>query len=415
VKLRRLALAALRSLARNRLRSLLTALGIVIGVAAVIVMVALGQGAQRRIQREIGGLGRNMLTVFSGAGQVGGVARGAGTLATLTLDDVERLREEASLLAHVSPLVRSGVQVVAGASNWSTTIVGVSPDYLEVRDWALVEGEPFTEREERTGAKVLLLGQRVAQELFGGEPALGERVRVGRVPFRVAGVLASKGVGGGGQDLDDLVMAPVGAVLGRLTRPDAPLQIHLSVADAERMDAAAVEVQEILRASHRLREGEEDDFTIRSQADLVAAATATTETLTMLLGGVAAVSLLVGGIGIMNIMLVSVTERTKRDRHPQGGRRQEPRRARALRDRPGPALDRAGEPVRDGRRSALRSRPGASRGEPRPDRGAAPRMSGARERRSRETEECERTMWFRRPPEGRWSRTPGADRDRGEG
>jgi putative ABC transport system permease protein len=311
VKLRRLALAALRSLARNRLRSLLTALGIVIGVAAVIVMVALGQGAQRRIQREIGGLGRNMLTVFSGAGQVGGVARGAGTLATLTLDDVERLREEASLLAHVSPLVRSGVQVVAGASNWSTTIVGVSPDYLEVRDWALVEGEPFTEREERTGAKVLLLGQRVAQELFGGEPALGERVRVGRVPFRVAGVLASKGVGGGGQDLDDLVMAPVGAVLGRLTRPDAPLQIHLSVADAERMDAAAVEVQEILRASHRLREGEEDDFTIRSQADLVAAATATTETLTMLLGGVAAVSLLVGGIGIMNIMLVSVTERTR--------------------------------------------------------------------------------------------------------
>jgi putative ABC transport system permease protein len=311
VKLRRLALAALRSLARNRLRSLLTALGIVIGVAAVIVMVALGQGAQRRIQREIGSLGRNMLTVFSGAGQVGGVARGTGTLATLTLDDVERLREEASLLAHVSPLVRTGVQVVAGARNWSTTIVGVSPDYLEVRDWALVEGETFTEREARTGAKVLLLGHRVALELFDQEPALGERVRVGRVPFRVAGVLASKGVGGGGQDLDDLVMAPVGAVLGRLTRPDAPLQIHLSVASADRMDAAAAEVQEILRASHRLREGEEDDFTIRSQADLVAAATATTETLTLLLGGVAAVSLLVGGIGIMNIMLVSVTERTR--------------------------------------------------------------------------------------------------------
>jgi putative ABC transport system permease protein len=311
MKLRRLALAALRSLGRNRLRSLLTALGIVIGVAAVIVMVALGQGAQRRIEREIGSLGRNMLTVHSGAGQFGGVARGAGTLATLTLADVERLRDDASLVAYVSPLVRTGVQVVAGSLNWSTTIVGVTSDYLEVRDWPLIEGEAFTEREVRGGAKLLLLGRRVAQELFGDRPAVGERVRVGNVPFRVAGVLAAKGVGGGGNDLDDLVMAPIGAVLGRLTRPDAPLQIHLSVVSADRMEAAQAEVAEILRASHKLRDGEEDDFTIRSQADLVSMATATTETLTLLLGGVAAVSLLVGGIGIMNIMLVSVTERTR--------------------------------------------------------------------------------------------------------
>ena len=311
MKLRRLALAALRSLARNRLRSLLTALGIVIGVAAVIVMVALGQGAQQRIERQIAGLGRNMLTVFSGAGQFGGVARGAGTLATLTLADVERLREEATLVAYVSPLVRTGVQVVAGSANWSTSIVGITPDYLAVREWPLAEGEPFSEREARSGAKLLLLGRRVAQELFGDRPAVGERVRVGSVPFRVAGVLTAKGVGGGGNDLDDVVMAPVGAVLGRLTRPDAPLQIHLSVADADRMEAALAEVAGILRASHKLRDGEEDDFTIRSQADLVSMATATTETLTLLLGGVAAVSLLVGGIGIMNIMLVSVTERTR--------------------------------------------------------------------------------------------------------
>ncbi|HSM51536.1 MAG TPA: ABC transporter permease [Thermoanaerobaculia bacterium] len=311
MKLRRLLQAALRSLGRNRLRSLLTALGIVIGVAAVIVMVALGRGAQLRIEREISALGRNMLTVFSGASQFGGVSRGVGSVPTLTLADAERLREDATLLSWVSPSVRTGAQAVAGGTNWPTTVFGVMPDYLEVRDWKVAEGEVFSDREGRAGAKVALLGATVARELFGEGSAVGERVRIGAVPFRVLGVLAPKGVSGFGSDQDDVVLAPIGAVLGRLTRANAPIQLHLSVASFDRMKEAEAEAREILRASHRLGEAEEDDFTVRSQADLASAATATTETLTLLLGGVAAVSLLVGGIGIMNIMLVSVTERTR--------------------------------------------------------------------------------------------------------
>jgi len=311
VKLRRLAIAALRSLGRNRLRSLLTALGIVIGVAAVIVMVALGRGARERIEREISSLGRNMLTVFSGASRFGGVSRGAGSGSSLTLADVERLREESTLAAWVSPLVRTGGQLVAGSTNWSTTVYGVSPDYLEIRDWKLAEGEAFSEREARAGAKVVLLGKTVKEELYGDGSPIGERIRIGSVPFRVIGVLAPRGVSGFGSDQDDVVLVPYGAVLGRLTRPDAPIQIYLSVASAEKMKAAEGEVEAILRAGHKLRESDDDDFNIRNQGDLVSAATATTETLTLLLGGVAAVSLLVGGIGIMNIMLVSVTERTR--------------------------------------------------------------------------------------------------------
>jgi putative ABC transport system permease protein len=313
VKFRRLLVSALVSIARNRLRSLLTALGIVIGVAAVIVMIAIGQGAKQRIEREIASLGRNMLTVFSGASQFGGVARGSGTTTSLSLDDVERVREEATLLAYASPVVRTGTQAIAGATNWSTSVVGVAPEYLAIREWKTVAGEAFSERDARVGAKVAVLGQTVAKELFGDDPtaAMGQKLRLGKVPFTVVGVLAAKGQSGFGNDQDDLVVAPIGAVLGRLTRPNVPMQIVLSVASSDRMKAAEDEVRQILRSSHKLRDGEEDDFTVRNQADLSAAATATTETLTLLLGGVAAVSLLVGGIGIMNIMLVSVTERTR--------------------------------------------------------------------------------------------------------
>ncbi|NLN12314.1 MAG: FtsX-like permease family protein [Acidobacteria bacterium] len=311
MKLRRLLKAALGSIGRNRLRSLLTALGIVIGVAAVIVMVALGRGAQLRIEREISALGRNMLTVFSGASMFGGVSRGVGSMPTLTLADADRLREDATLLAYVSPSVRTGAQAVAGGTNWPTSVYGVMPDYLDVREWKVAEGETFSDREGRAGAKVALLGATVARELFGESSPIGERVRIGSVPFRVIGVLSTKGVSGFGADQDDVVIAPIGAVLGRLTRPNAPIQLNLSVAAFDRMKDAEAEAREILRLSHRLGEAEEDDFTIRSQADLTSAATATTETLTLLLGGVAAVSLLVGGIGIMNIMLVSVTERTR--------------------------------------------------------------------------------------------------------
>jgi putative ABC transport system permease protein len=278
-------------------------------------MTGIGQGAKQRIEREIASLGRNMLTIFSGSSQMGGVARGAGTSTTLTLADAERLREEATLSAYVSPVVRTGTQAVAGGTNWSTQVMGTAPDYLAIRDWQLVAGEVFSERDARTGAKVVLLGQTVAKELFGdpldAQAALGQKLRLGKVPFSVIGVLAAKGQSGFGSDQDDVVIAPVNAVVGRLTRPNAPLQIVLSVVAADRMKAAEEEARQTLRVSHKLGEDEEDDFAIRNQADLSAAATATTETLTLLLGGVAAVSLLVGGIGIMNIMLVSVTERTR--------------------------------------------------------------------------------------------------------
>ena len=318
MKLRRLLRTALQSIARNRMRSLLTALGIVIGVAAVIVMIAIGQGAKQRIEREIASLGRNMLTVFSGSSQFGGVSRGGSSSTSLTLADVDRLRQDSTLVAYLSPSVRTGTQAVAGASNWATQVMGVSADYLSVREWKLVAGDGFSERDSRLGSKVAILGQTVARELFGGgDPAadlsgvVGQKLRLGKVPFTVIGVLAAKGQSGFGSDQDDVVIAPVGAVLGRLTRPNVSIQVVLSVISADRMKAAEDEVRQILRASHKLREGDEDDFTIRNQADLSAAATATTETLTLLLGGVAAVSLLVGGIGIMNIMLVSVTERTR--------------------------------------------------------------------------------------------------------
>ena len=306
---------ALRSLGLQKTRAILTMLGIVIGVAAVIVMIAIGQGARQRIERGISGLGRNMLTVYSGSQQFGGVARGAGTSTRLTLDDAARLREEATLVAYESPIVRSVVQVVAGDLNWSTMVMGVDPDYLAIRDWPLAAGEPFSDHDVRTGAKVALLGQAVARELYG-EPfdpraVVGRKLRLGKVPFTVVGVLAEKGESGFGGDQDDVVMAPINAVLGRLTRPGMPIQVVLSVASADRMKAAQEQARQILRSAHKLGEDEEDDFVIRSQADLAAAATATTETLTLLLGGVAAVSLLVGGIGIMNIMLVSVTERTR--------------------------------------------------------------------------------------------------------
>ena len=394
MKLRRLLKAALGSIGRNRLRSLLTALGIVIGVAAVIVMVALGRGAQLRIEREISALGRNMLTVFSGASMFGGVSRGVGSMPTLTLADADRLREDATLLAYVSPSVRTGAQAVAGGTNWPTSVYGVMPDYLDVREWKVAEGETFSDREGRAGAKVALLGATVARELFGESSPIGERVRIGSVPFRVIGVLATKGVSGFGADQDDVVIAPIGAVLGRLTRPNAPIQLNLSVAAFDRMKDAEAEAREILRLSHRLGEVREDDFTIRP-ADLTSAATATTRPHAAAAGGCG--SLLVGGSGHEYVRLVTGGPG---DRHPlavpprdilpsscRGARahrgalpasapwRRPPSSVSALPDRRvrlDPHRHRGG-----GRHRPLRHRPGPPRRQPRPDRGAAARVRGS--------------------------------------
>jgi len=302
---------ALRSITRNRMRSLLTSLGIIIGVCAVIVMVAIGEGSQARIERQIASLGTNVLIVFPGASRMGGVSRGAGSANQLTLEDVEKLKKEGTLLAAVSPLVRSGGQVIGGAGNWNTQIYGVSTEYPKIRAWDLGAGEFFTERDIISNAKVAVIGKTVADELFPGQDPVGERIQVRNTPFKVVGVLSERGQNPMGTDEDDIVLAPSTTVLNRLKGGRYIDMINISAISTEQMDAAQDEVAAILRDAHGIKPGEEDDFRVRNQADITEMATETSRILTVLLGSIAAVSLIVGGIGIMNIMLVSVTERTR--------------------------------------------------------------------------------------------------------
>ena len=311
MRIRVLLATALRSLGRNRLRSFLTMLGVIIGVASVIAMVSIGRGAQRRVESQIAALGKNLLTVFSGSAQLGGARGGAGSISTLTMDDVARLRDEAETLAYVSPLVRAPGQVVGGGSNWASQVLGVSPEYFAIREWSVADGEAFGDREMRTGAKVALLGRTVATNLFGESSPVGAQIRIGRVPFTVVGVLSPKGQTGFGTDQDDIVLAPATTVQSRLAGGRNLNQIYVSVREGVSSAVAQAEVEEVMRRSHRLADGEESDFNIRSQAEIATAAAATTQTFTLLLGSIAGVSLLVGGIGIMNILLVSVTERTR--------------------------------------------------------------------------------------------------------
>jgi putative ABC transport system permease protein len=304
--------AAYRSIMKNRLRSLLTSLGIIIGVGAVIIMVAIGQGSQKSIEEEITSLGSNLIVVFPGGSRMGGVHRGRGSHQTLTLDDVEDLEKQVTMIEHLSPIVSTGGQVIGGGNNWNTGIVGVSPAYLEIRDWELTYGQMFTEADVRSRKKVAVLGRTVADELFGGRDPTGERIRIVNTPFTVIGVLEEKGQNPMGRDEDDVILAPSTTALYRLKGGGEYINmINLSAISLAVMDAAQEEVRTILRTSHRLDPLDEDDFTIRNQADITEAATSAMETMTLLLGAVAAVSLVVGGIGIMNIMMVSVTERTR--------------------------------------------------------------------------------------------------------
>ncbi len=308
IKLTRIALS---SLLKNRTRSVLTMLGIIIGVAAVIVMVAIGQGAQETVRENIGALGTNVIMVFPGANMFGGVSRGAGTGNPLEMDDVEALREQSTLLAAVSPAAHSGAQVIGGVGNWSTRISGVSPEYLTVRDWELASGVFFTERQMRARAKVCVLGDTVSTALYPGADPVGQTLRIRNVPFTVIGVLARKGQAGGGWDQDDVILAPIDTVLYRLTGNRELNQIYASAVSSEAVTDAQTEIEGILRRHRRLGPGQDNDFNIRSQTEIVQAASSSMQTFTVLLGSIAGVSLLVGGIGIMNIMLVSVTERTR--------------------------------------------------------------------------------------------------------
>lgn len=311
MKLRKLVLVALKSIARNKMRSLLTMLGIIIGVGSVITMVALGEGSQKDIEDNVASLGTNLLMVRPGSIKSGGVRGGAGTRPSLSMNDVNRLEKNATMLRWVSAEIRANSQVIAGNNNWNTTVTGVAPEYLSIRNYQIASGSFFTDRECKTRAKVAVLGKTVADELFPDQDPIGARLRIRNVPFKVIGVLAEKGQSSMGNDQDDIILAPDTTVLFRLSDGKFVNDISASAVNAEQMDAAKAELTALLRSEHRLAADVEDDFLVRDQTEIIEIATSVTGTLTMLLSSVAGVSLLVGGIGIMNIMLVSVTERTR--------------------------------------------------------------------------------------------------------
>ncbi len=302
---------AIKSIMKARMRSLLTTLGIIIGVSAVVVMVAIGDGAQQQVKEQIASLGSNLIIITPGSSNTGGVRGGAGTFNRFTLDDVEKIEELATLINGVTPIVQSGGQVIGGIGNWFTQIQGVSPAYLNIRLWQLESGEFFTARDVLTRAKVCVLGSEVAENLFPDVDPIGEQIRIRNVPFKVIGVLKEKGQTGVGTSNDDIILAPSKTVLDRLSGGRFISSIQASAISSEKNEAAQAELQSIMRDAHKLSQSEEDDFTIKDQSDLTETATETSRILTILLASVAGVSLIVGGIGIMNIMLVSVTERTR--------------------------------------------------------------------------------------------------------
>ncbi|MCX6145024.1 MAG: ABC transporter permease [Ignavibacteriales bacterium] len=304
-------LSAFRALQRNKMRSFLTMLGIIIGVGAVIAMLAIGQGAEFSVKQQIAALGTNVLMVYPGAQQQAGVRTAAGSAVTLTEDDALAISRECPAVRYLSPGSGAGGQVIAGNLNWSTGIQGVGNDYLEIRQWPIEYGEFFTDQDVKAAAKVCVLGRTVADNLFPETSAVEQTVRIRNVPFKVVGVLTKKGQNANGQDQDDLILAPYSTVIRRLTHWPNLRSILISANSLAEMTTAQKQVTEVLRMRHKIQPYDADDFTVRNQTDLAATATATTEILTILLASIASVSLLVGGIGIMNIMLVSVTERTR--------------------------------------------------------------------------------------------------------
>ena len=311
MKLLNILLSAFRALQRNKMRSFLTMLGIIIGVGAVIAMLAIGQGAEYSVKEQIAALGTNVLMVFPGAQQQGGVRTAAGSAVTLTEDDALAIQRECPAVQYLSPGSGAGGQVIAGNLNWSTGISGVGNDYLEIRQWSVDYGAFFTDADVKAAAKVCVLGKTVADNLFPESSPVEQTIRIRNVPFKVVGVLAKKGQNTAGQDQDDIILAPYTTVIRRLSHWPNLRSILVSATSLKDIPTAQAQISELLRMRHKIQPYDADDFTIRNQTDLAATATATTEILTILLASIASVSLLVGGIGIMNIMLVSVTERTR--------------------------------------------------------------------------------------------------------
>ncbi|MDB9153179.1 ABC transporter permease [Parabacteroides distasonis] len=303
---------ALRALANNKLRGFLTMLGIIIGVASVITMLAIGQGSKRSIQAQISEMGSNMIMIQPGADMRGGVRQEASAMETLKLQDYEDIVNETRYISATSPSVNSSGQAIYGANNAPTTVYGISPDYMEIRRYEVEDGDMFSDQDVQTAAKVCVIGKTVVDNLFpGGENPVGRVIRFQKLPFRVVGVLKSKGYNSMGMDQDDLILAPYTTIQKKILAITHLQGITCSALKEEYTDQAIDEISEILRRNHRLRETDDDDFTIRSMQELSTMLTSTTDIMTTLLAAVAGISLLVGGIGIMNIMYVSVTERTR--------------------------------------------------------------------------------------------------------
>ena len=302
---------AFRALRRNKLRTALTMLGIIIGVGAVIAMVGIGNGAKAQVKARIAALGQNVIQVFSGSINRGGVFTGFGGAGTLTVEDALAMQKEVPGVVAVSPEVRSSAQIIAGNNNWSTSVMGESVDYLTIRQWDLADGVMFSEGDTRSAAKVCILGKTVADNLFPEDDPIGKTIRIKNVPVKVLGVLRPKGASMFGSDQDDVIIVPYTTGMKRFAGVTMLRSINVQAASAEQITEVQNGIADLLRQRHRIQQGRDDDFIMRNQQEITETQTAAMNTMTALLAGVAIISLIVGGIGIMNIMLVSVTERTR--------------------------------------------------------------------------------------------------------
>lgn len=302
---------AFRALRRNKLRSALTALGIIIGVAAVIAMVGIGSGAKAQVEAQIASLGENIILIFSGSTTASGIRTGWGGAGTLKIEDAEAIRREVPGVIAVSEEVVSTAQVAAGNQNWFTRIYGESADYFDLRQWPIADGAPFTAQDVRSANKVCVIGRTTATQIFGSQDPIGQILRVKNVPFTVVGVLTPKGLSTQGVDQDDIVIMPYTSAMKRVIGGTTLRNINVQVSDVNALAPAQAQIISVLRQRHNIRPGRDDDFTVRNQVEIAEMATAQSDVMTGLLFAIACVSLVVGGIGIMNIMLVSVTERTR--------------------------------------------------------------------------------------------------------
>src|ERR1700694_401553 len=302
---------AFHALRRNKMRSVLTALGIIIGVAAVIAMVGIGNGAKAQVESQIASLGQNVILIFSGSTTASGIRTGWGGAGTLKVEDAEAIRREVPGVVAVSEEVASNTQVAAGNQNWFTRVLGESADYFDLRQWPLADGAPFTAQDVRSANKVCVIGRTTATQIYGNDSPVGQILRIKNVPFVITGVLTPKGLSAQGPDQDDVVVMPYTSAMKRVSGGTTLRNINVQVGSASQLHPAQQQIISLLRQRHNIRAGKDDDFTVRGQQEIAEMATAQSKTMTLLLGAIAGVSLIVGGIGIMNIMLVSVTERTR--------------------------------------------------------------------------------------------------------